>query len=207
MSHLLFVGIAFLFAYNVDSSALERKLYDLEISSTYTDPVCSLSLVKQHDIYKERVNQFARSHHNVIASYPNDNRYCVYYSLPSEYNYNLKTIYRYDAITNRSVEVELPLTATGGATSIWLTKDRRFIFVAAEERYADFIRIDTQTNQVLYIKECHNVLRSPTGFILVEARCINESTAMSMADRKYEYTDYYYDEKGVCTGHGKPYRN
>ena len=156
------------------------------------------------DIYRERVLQFANKQSGVIVSYPNDSRYCVYFSKKTTYNH--KELYRYDA-TSESVEhVNLPIQATIGYTESWLTKNNRYIFIAAEERYTDFIRLDTQTRQVTYITNCYSLERSSSGFTVTKARCINEDTATCSADMEYAYTEYYYDEEGECLGHRDEYR-
>ena len=81
-----------------------------------------------------------------------------------------------------------------------------YFFVAAEERYIDFIKIDTETGQIRYITDCHSVERTSSGFTVTKARCINEETATCSADMEYAYTDYYYDEEGNCLGHREEYR-
>ena len=162
------------------------------------------SSTSEIDIYAERVKEFSQNRKGVIVSYPNDNRYCVYYSKPLNGH---KELYRYDALTDKEEKIDLPVGATWGYTDLWLTKNNRFIFIAAEERYTDFIRIDTETKQVMYITECHHVKRGSNGFIVTKSECYNEYEATSMADMLYEYTDYYYDEEGNYTGnHGNTYR-
>ena len=162
------------------------------------------SSVSETDIYAERVKAFSQKRKGIIASYPNDNRYCVYYSKPLDGH---KELYRYDAITDKEEKMNLPIQATWGYTDLWLSKDERYIFIAAEERYSDFIRIDTETKQVMYITDCHHVARSSNGFIVTKAECYNEYEATCEADKLYEYTDYYYDEEGNYTGnHGNTYR-
>ena len=162
------------------------------------------SSTSEIDIYAERVKEFSQKRNGVIVSYPNDNRYCVYYSKPLNGH---KELYRYDALTDKEEKIDLPVGATWGYTDLWLTKNNRFIFIAAEERYTDFIRIDTETKQVMYITECHHVKRGSNGFIVTKSECYNEYEATSMADMLYEYTDYYYDEEGNYTGnHGNTYR-
>lgn len=156
------------------------------------------------DIYKDRVKQFAKKQGGVIASYPDDNRYSVYYSQKDEYGRNF--LYHYDAIADKSEKMNLPIAATvGDYTDLWLTKNR-YIFVAAEYRYTDFIRIDTQTNQVKYITECASVKRTSSGFTAVQSECINEYSATCEADKVYAYTDYNYNEEGINVGHGQQYR-
>jgi serine/threonine protein kinase len=156
------------------------------------------------DIYKERVEQFAEKQSGVIASFPNDKRYSVYYSKKDEYG--RRFLFHYDAIADRSEKMNLPIEATTGEyTDLWVTKNR-YIFVAAEYRYTDFIRIDTQTNQVKYITDCASVKRSSSGFTVVQSECINEYSATCEADKEYAYTDYYYNEEGINVGHGQQYR-
>ena len=156
------------------------------------------------DIYKDRVEQFARKQNGVIASYPNDKRYSVYYSKKDEYG--RKFLYRYDAIADKAEMMNLPIEATAGDyTDLWVTKGR-YIFVAAEYRYTDFIRIDTQTNQIKYITDGSSVKRTSSGFTVVQSECINEYSATCEADKEYAYTDYYYNEEGIYTGQGQQYR-
>jgi serine/threonine protein kinase len=155
------------------------------------------------DNLSERVNEFARKQKNVIASFPNDNRHCVYYSKPTTYGHKL--LYRYNALNDNTEEVMLPIQATIGFTASWLTKNR-FIFIAAEERYVDFIRLDTQTGQVNYITDCYSVERSSGGFTVTKARCINEDTAQSSAEMEFAYTEHYYDEEGNYLGNRGEYR-
>ena len=156
------------------------------------------------DIYKERVEMFAKKQGGVVASFPNDQRYSVYYSKKDEYG--RKFLYRYDAIADKSEKMNLPIEATGGEyTNVWVTKNR-YIFVAAEYRYTDFIRIDTQTNQIKYITDCSSVKRTSSGFTVVQSECINEYSATCEADKEYAYTDYYYNEEGINTGQGQQYR-
>ena len=154
------------------------------------------------DIYKERIEQFVKSHSGIIVSYPEDNRYCVYFSKPLNGH---KELYRYDAITDKTEKMNLPIEATWGYTDHWLTKNKRYIFIAAEERYTDFIRIDTETGQIKYITDCLLARRTKNGFKLVQSRCTNESDEPSSAEMEYAYTDYYYNEEGECTGHGEEY--
>ena len=156
------------------------------------------------DIYKERVEQFAKKKSGVIASFPDDKRYSVYYSKKDEYG--RRFLYRYDAIADKSEKMDLPIEATAGEyTGLWVTKNR-YIFVAAEYRYTDFIRIDTQTSQVKYITDCASVKRTSSGFTVVQSECINEYAATCEADKEYAYTDYYYNEEGINVGHGQQYR-
>ena len=170
----------------------------------WTEAEETTAVVDENAIYSERVKKFAKSQKNVIASFPNDKRYSVYYSKKGEYNENY--LYRYDAISDKTEKMPLPIEATtGGYTNLWLTKNKRYIFVSAEYRYSDFIRIDTETGQVKYITDCLLVKRTNNGFKLVQARCTNEYEAQSMADMEYAYTDYYYNEEGVCIGHGEEY--
>lgn len=157
-----------------------------------------------NDIYKKRAEQFARNQSDVIISYPNDKRHCVYFSKPTTYGH--KELFRYDARTEKIEKIELPIQATIGYTTSWVTKNKRFIFVAAEERYTDFIRIDTQNKQIKYITDCYSVDRTSSGFTVTKTRCINEDTAQSSAEMEYAYTDYYYDEEGNCLGHRDEYR-
>ena len=169
-----------------------------------TAPSTTQSQETTTDIYKERVEQFAKKQSGVVASYPNDKRYSVYYSKKDEYG--RKFLYRYDAIADKAEKMNLPIEATvGDYTKLWITKNR-YLFVAAEYRYTDFIRIDTQTGQVKYITDCHSAERSSSGFTITKARCINEETATCSADMEYAYTDYYYDEEGNCLGHREEYR-
>ena len=169
-----------------------------------TPPSTTQSKETTTDIYKERVELFAKKQNGVIASYPNDKRYSVYYSKKDEYG--RKFLYRYDAIADKSEKMNLPIEATGGEyTNVWVTKNR-YIFVAAEYRYADFIRIDTQTNQIKYITDCSSVKRTSSGFTVVQSECINEYSATCEADKEYAYTDYYYNEEGINTGQGQQYR-
>lgn len=156
------------------------------------------------DIYKERVEQFVKKQSGVIASYPDDKRYSVYYSKKDEYG--RKFLYRYDAIADKAEMMNLPIEATAGDyTDLWVTKGR-YIFVAAEYRYTDFIRIDTQTNQIKYITDGSSVKRTSSGFTVVQSECINEYSATCEADKEYAYTDYYYNEEGIYTGQGQQYR-
>ena len=169
-----------------------------------TPPSTTQSQETTTDIYKERVELFAKKQNGVIASYPNDKRYSVYYSKKDEYG--RKFLYRYDAIADKSEMMNLPIEATGGEyTNVWVTKNR-YIFVAAEYRYTDFIRIDTQTNQIKYITDCSSVKRTSSGFTVVQSECINEYSATCEADKEYAYTDYYYNEEGINTGQGQQYR-
>jgi len=169
-----------------------------------TPPSTTQSQETTTDIYKERVELFAKKQNGVIASYPNDKRYSVYYSKKDEYG--RKFLYRYDAIADKSEKMNLPIEATGGEyTNVWVTKNR-YIFVAAEYRYTDFIRIDTQTNQIKYITDCSSVKRTSSGFTVVQSECINEYSATCEADKEYAYTDYYYNEEGINTGQGQQYR-
>ena len=48
-----------------------------------------------------------------------------------------KELYRYDAITDKEEKMNLPIQATWGYTDLWLSKDERYIFIAAEERYSE----------------------------------------------------------------------
>lgn len=166
-------------------------------------PSTTQSQETEADIYKERVEQFAKKQSGVIASYPNDKRYSVYYSKKTTYGH--KEMYRYNAVSGKTEKLNLPIEATIGYTDSWLTKNR-YIFVAAEERYIDFIKIDTETGQIRYITDCHSVERTSSGFTVTKARCINEETATCSADMEYAYTDYYYDEEGNCLGHREEYR-
>ena len=168
-----------------------------------TPPSTTQSQETEADIYKERVEQFAKRQSGVIASYPNDKRYSVYYSKKNTYGH--KEMYRYNAVSDKTEKLNLPIEATIGYTDSWLTKNR-YIFVAAEERYIDFIKIDTETGQIRYITDCHSVERTSSGFTVTKARCINEETATCSADMEYAYTDYYYDEEGNCLGHREEYR-
>jgi serine/threonine protein kinase len=168
-----------------------------------TPPSTTQSQETETDIYKERVEQFAKRQSGVIASYPNDKRYSVYYSKKTTYGH--KEMYRYNAVSDKAEKLNLPIEATIGYTDSWLTKNR-YIFVAAEERYIDFIKIDTETGQIRYITDCHSVERTSSGFTVTKARCINEETATCSADMEYAYTDYYYDEEGNCLGHREEYR-
>ena len=168
-----------------------------------TPPSTTQSQETEADIYKERVEQFAKRQSGVIASYPNDKRYSVYYSKKTTYGH--KEMYRYNAVSDKTEKLNLPIEATIGYTDSWLTKNR-YIFVAAEERYIDFIKIDTETGQIRYITDCHSVERTSSGFTVTKARCINEETATCSADMEYAYTDYYYDEEGNCLGHREEYR-
>ena len=168
-----------------------------------TPPSTTQSQETETDIYKERVEQFAKKQSGVIASYPNDKRYSVYYSKKTTYGH--KEMYRYNAVSDKAEKLNLPIEATIGYTDSWLTKNR-YIFVAAEERYIDFIKIDTETGQIRYITDCHSVERTSSGFTVTKARCINEETATCSADMEYAYTDYYYDEEGNCLGHREEYR-
>ena len=168
-----------------------------------TSPSTTQSQETEADIYKERVEQFAKRQSGVIASYPNDKRYSVYYSKKTTYGH--KEMYRYNAVSDKTEKLNLPIEATIGYTDSWLTKNR-YIFVAAEERYIDFIKIDTETGQIRYITDCHSVERTSSGFTVTKARCINEETATCSADMEYAYTDYYYDEEGNCLGHREEYR-
>ena len=168
-----------------------------------TPPSTTQSQETETDIYKERVEQFAKKQSGVIASYPNDKRYSVYYSKKTTYGH--KEMYRYNAVSDKTEKLNLPIEATIGYTDSWLTKNR-YIFVAAEERYIDFIKIDTETGQISYITDCHSVERTSSGFTVTKARCINEETATCSADMEYAYTDYYYDEEGNCLGHREEYR-
>ena len=169
-----------------------------------TPPSTTQSQETEADIYKERVEQFAKRQSGVIASYPNDKRYSVYYKKKGDYDENY--LYCYDAVTDKSAKMNLPIEATtGGYTDLWVTKNKRYIFVSATYRYSDFIRIDTETGQIKYITDCLLVKRTNNGFKLVQARCTNEYTAKGSADMEYAYTDYYYNEEGECTGHGEEY--
>ena len=155
------------------------------------------------DIYKERVEQFSRNQSGIVASY-SDDRYSVYYSKKD--GYGSKYLYRYDAIADKSEKINLPIMATsGGYTNHWVTKNR-YIFIAAEERFTDFIKVDTKTGQIKYITDCNSVQRTSSGFTVQMARCINEETATCAAEMQYAYTDYYYDEEGNCMGHREEYR-
>ena len=160
------------------------------------------------DIYKERVEQFVKKQSGIIASFPNDNRYSVYYTKIIDKEFNHMDLYHYDALTDKTNKMDLPIEATTGyITDIWLTKNKRYIFVAAKYRYTDFIRIDTRTNQVRYITDCYQVKKHSNGFIVTKAECYNEYEATYSADMLYEYTDYYYDDEGNYTGnHGNTYR-
>jgi len=156
------------------------------------------------DNKKLRVEQFTRNNSGIIASYPNDKRYCVYYSKKDKYGDNY--VFYYDAASDKSSKMNLPIHATGGGfTDVWVSKNKRFIYVAATYRVTDFIRIDTETNQIKYITECLLVKRKSDGFILVQTRCINEFEAECEAEKEYAYTDYYYDEDGTCIGHSDEY--
>ena len=166
-------------------------------------PSTKQSQETETDIYKERVEQFAKKQSGVFASFPNDKRYSVYYSKKTTYGH--KEMYRYDAVSDKTEKLNLPIEATIGYTDLWLTKNR-YIFIAAEERYTDFIKIDTETGQIRYITDCHSVERTSSGFTVTKARCINEETATCSADMEYAYTDYYYDEEGNCLGHREEYR-
>lgn len=155
------------------------------------------------EICRERVKRFTKQQGIVVASFPDDSRYSVYYCKTDEYG--RKFLYHYDAVSDSSEKMQLPINATGGEyTHLWVTKNR-YIFVAAEYRYTDFIRIDTRTKQIMHITECLLAKRSAGGFTLVQDSCINESEAQCMADREYVYRDYYYNEEGVCTGRGSTY--
>ena len=155
------------------------------------------------DIYKERVEKFARTHSGVVATFT-DNRYSVYYGKKADYD--CCELYCYDAISDSSHKMDLPIEATTGYyTSLWITKNR-YIFVLAEYRYADFIRIDTKTNQIKYITDCDSAKRTSNGFILRKiSRCTNEYEGISSAEMEFAYIDYYYNEEGICTGHGEEY--
>ena len=156
------------------------------------------------DIYKERVEQFSKKQSGIVASFPNDKRYSVYYSKKDEYG--RKFLYHYDAIADRSEKMNLPIEATNGDyTDLWVTRNR-YIFIAAEYRYTDFIRIDTETNQIKLITDCSSVKRTSKGFTVVKAECINEYSATCEADKEYAFTDYYYNEEGINTGQGQQYR-
>ncbi len=156
------------------------------------------------ELYKQRIEQFVKKQRNVIVSYPDDKRYCVYFSKPLDGH---KELYRYDAIIDRTEKINLPVEATWGYTDLWVAKNKRYLLVAAEERYTDFIRIDTETKKVKYITDCDRVKRSSNGFVVTKSECVNETTAESMADREYEYIDYYYTDEGIYTGnHSNPYK-
>ena len=187
------------FIYTGNSSNVESYSNPVEA----TPPSTTQSQETEADIYKERVEQFAKKQSGVIASYPNDKRYSVYYSKKTTYGH--KEMYRYNAVSDKTEKLNLPIEATIGYTDSWLTKNR-YIFVAAEERYIDFIKIDTETGQIRYITDCHSVERTSSGFTVTKARCINEETATCSADMEYAYTDYYYDEEGNCLGHREEYR-
>ena len=182
-----------------NSSNVESYSNTVEIAP----PSTTQSQETTTDIYKERVERFAKRQDGVVASYPNDKRYSVYYSKKDEYG--RKFLYRYDAIADKSEKMNLPIEATNGDyTGLWITKGR-YIFVAAEYRYSDFIRIDTETGQIKYITDCLLVKKTGNGFKLIQSRCTNEYTAQGAADMEYAYTDYYYDEEGNCIGHGEEY--
>lgn len=157
------------------------------------------------DIYKERVEQFAKKQSGVIVSYPNDKRYCVYFSKSTTYGH--KEMYRYDAVSDKTEKLNLPIEATIGYTDLWLTKNKRYIFIAAEERYIDFIKIDTEIGQIRYIADCQKVKRTSKGFTLTQiSRCLNEDTAQYSYEYEYAYIDYYYNEEGEFVGCSEEYK-
>ena len=179
-----------------DSSNVESTLPSIELNQESQETT--------KDIYKERVEQFSQKHSGIVASFPNDKRYSVYYSKKDEYG--RRFLYHYDAIADRSSKMDLPIEATNGDyTDLWVTRNR-YIFIAAEYRYTDFIRIDTETNQIKYITDCSTVKRTSKGFTVVKSECINEYSATCEADKEYAYTDFYYNEEGINTGQGQQYR-
>ena len=157
------------------------------------------------DIYKERVEQFVKKQSGVIASYPNDKRYSVYFSKKTTYGH--KEMYCYNAVSDKVEKLNLPIEATIGYTDLWLTKNNRYIFVAAEERYIDFIKIDTEIGQIKYIADCQKVKRTSKGFTLTKiSRCLNEDTAQYPYEYEYAYIDYYYNEEGEFVGSSEEYK-
>jgi len=172
-------------------------------SSTYEDNVEDEN-TKSESIYTERVNNVVNSQNEVVVAFPLDERYSVYYFKRESGN---KYLFYYDAKTDTHKAYEFPDLATGGYISgAWVSPSKKYIILSAEDRYADFMRIDTETNKLEYIRDCGTIRKTNEGYIIVEARCYNEDEAETMADRRYAYTDYYYDEEGNYTGkHGEEY--
>ena len=150
-------------------------------------------------LYKDRINSIISQQNEVVAAYPNDERLSVYFV--STNSYGLKTLYYYDAVDDKTAEMDLKEVIP--MKDVWLTKNRDYIFVGFEERYAVLVRVDTKTNKVKRIVQGRYVRRTEDGFVVVKTRCINEETATCVAEEIYAYTDYYYNESGICTGHGE----
>lgn len=177
------------------SSQNEEPVYSQ--SPTYDD-VEEVIETDSGSIYTERVNNVVDRENEVLVAFPIDERYSVYY-FKREYGY--KYLYYYDAKTDTHKAYEFPDLATGGYISdAWVSPSKKYIILSAEDRYADFMRIDTETNKLEYIRNCGTLCKTEEGYTIVEARCYNEDEAESMADRRYAYTDYYYDEEGNYTG-------
>lgn len=173
-------------------------------TTIYEDEVEEDRKTDSESIYTDRVNNVVNSQNEVVVAFPLDERYSVYYF---KREYGNKYLYYYDAKTDKHIAYEFPDLATGGYISdAWVSPSKKYIILNAEDRYADFMRIDTETNKLEYIRDCGTIRKTDVGYTIVEARCYNEDEAESMADRRYAYTDYYYDEEGNYTGkHGEEY--
>lgn len=186
----------------------EEKTSYSDSSNGIVESVSSTTAQSQEttkDIYKERVEQFVKKQSGVIASYPNDKRYSVYFSKKTTYGH--KEMYCYNAVSDKVEKLNLPIEATIGYTDLWLTKNNRYIFIAAEERYIDFIKIDTEIGQIKYIADCQKVKRTSKGFTLTKiSRCLNEDTAQYSYEYEYAYIDYYYNEEGEFVGSSEEYK-
>jgi len=64
------------------------------------------------EICRERVEKFTKQQGIVVASFPDDSRYSVYYCKTDEYG--RKFLYHYDAVSDSSEKMQLPINATGG---------------------------------------------------------------------------------------------
>jgi hypothetical protein len=184
------------------SNQNEESMYSQ--TPIYEDGVEEDRETDSESIYTERVNNVVNSQDEVVVAFPIDERYSVYY-FNREYGY--KHLYYYDAKTDTHKAYEFPDLATGGYISdAWVSPSKKYIILRAEDRYADFMRIDTETNKLEYIRSCGTIRKTDEGYTIIEGRCYNEDEALGMADRRYAYTDYYYDEEGNYTGkHGKEY--
>ena len=199
-------AIIVFFIYNIQGAEDNSNIKDSYSNTVEGTPVTPLTTQPQEtDIYKDRVEQFAKKQSGVIASFPNDKRYSVYYSQKTTYGH--KEMYRYDAVTDKTEKLNLPIEATIGYTDLWLTKNNRYIFIAAEERYVDFIKIDTETGQIRYIADCQKVKRTSKGFTITKiSRCINGDTAQYSYEYEYAYIDYFYNEEGEFVGSSEEYK-
>ena len=199
---IVFLIIGWIY-YSNNKDVSEKEISTEVVSQSDTDG--NKEVEPQKDIYKERVEQFAKKQSGVIVSYPNDKRYCVYFSKSITYGH--KEMYRYDAVSDKTEKLNLPIEATNGYTDLWLTKNKRYIFIAAEERYIDFIKIDTEIGQIRYIADCQKVKRTSKGFTLTQiSRCLNEDTAQYSYEYEYAYIDYYYNEEGEFVGCSEEYK-